>query len=45
MVGETQVAQLEGKADEVRKEVRRVDTTVDEDGAVNVGVREGREGR
>lgn len=45
MVGETQVAQLEGEADEVREEVGCVDAAVNEDGAVDVGVGEGGEGR
>lgn len=38
MVGETEVAQLEGEADKVREEVGRVDAAVDEDGAVDVGM-------
>ena len=45
VVGEAEVAQLEGEADEVREEVGRVDAAVDKDGAVDVGVREGGEGR
>jgi len=44
VVGQTQVAQLEREADEVDEEVGRVDAAVDEDGAVDVGVREGGEG-
>lgn len=38
VVGQAEVAQLEGEADEVGEKVRRVDAAVYEDGAVNVGV-------
>ena len=44
MIGEAEVAQLEGEADEVGEEVWGVDAAVDEDGAVDVGVGEGGEG-
>ena len=44
VVGETEVAQLEGEADEVDEKVGGVDAAVDEDGAVDVGVGEGGEG-
>lgn len=45
MVGEAKVPQLEREADEVREEVGCVDAAVDEDGAVDVGMGEGGEGR
>ena len=44
MIGEPEVAQFEGEADKVREEVGRVDAAVDEDGTVDVGMREGGEG-
>jgi hypothetical protein len=44
VVGEPEVAELEGEADEVDEEVRGVDAAVDEDGAVDVRVGEGGEG-
>jgi hypothetical protein len=45
VVGEAEVAQFEREADEVDEEVGGVDAAVDEDGAVDVGVRESGEGR
>jgi len=45
VVWEAEVAQFEREADEVDEEVRGVDAAVDEDGAVDVGVGEGGEGR
>lgn len=45
VVGEAEVAQLEGEADEVGEEVGGVDAAVDKDGAVDIGVGEGGEGR
>ena len=44
VVGEAEVAELEGEADEVGEEVGGVDAAVDEDGAVDVGVGEVGEG-
>ena len=38
MVGNTEVAELEGEADEVGDEVGSVDAAIDEDGAVDVGM-------
>ena len=44
MIWEAKITQLEGEADEVDEEVGGVDAPVDEDGAVDVGVRESGEG-
>lgn len=44
VVWEAEVAEFECEADEVDEEVGGVDTAVDKDGAVDVGVGEGGEG-
>ena len=44
VVGEAEIAQFEREADEVCEEVRGMDAAIDEDGAIDVGVRDGREG-
>jgi hypothetical protein len=44
VVGQAEVAEFEGEADEVDEEVWGVDAAVDEDGAVDVGVGECGEG-
>jgi hypothetical protein len=44
VVREAEVAQFEREADEVDEEIWRMDAAVNEDGAVDVGVREGGEG-
>jgi hypothetical protein len=41
VIGETEVAQFERKAYEVSEKVGGVDAAIDEDSAVNVGMREG----
>ena len=38
MIGESKVAQFESEADKVGQEVWSVDASVDEDGAVDVGM-------
>jgi hypothetical protein len=45
VVWETEVAEFEREPDQVGEEVGGVDAAVDEDGAVDVGVRDSGEGR
>lgn len=44
MVWEAEVAEFESKANEVDEEVRGVNATIDENGAVDVGMGKGGEG-